>query len=55
MEGFKYEIERPWSHEGAPEFHKVTLNGKEIDLKQLVDIAERMRLELQRQGVIMVI
>lgn len=55
MEGFKYEIERPWSHKGAPEFHKVTLNGKEIDLKQLVDIAERMRLELKRQGVIMVI
>ena len=50
--GFKYEVERPWSHEGAPEFHKATLDGREIGLEQLIRVAESMRVKLLEFGVV---
>jgi len=50
--GFKYEIERPWKFNGAPEFQKLTFDGKEISVKQLVDLAENMRAQLFKYGVV---
>jgi hypothetical protein len=50
--GFKYEIEKPWIHGGAPEFHKVTFDGKELSLKQLAELSEQMRLELLKHDII---
>jgi hypothetical protein len=50
--GFKYEIEKPWVYNGAPEFHKVTFDGKELGLKQLAELSEQMRLELLKHDII---
>ena len=49
--GFKFEVEKPWSHRGAPVIRKVTFEGHELGLQDLVNIAESMRLKLLEFGI----